>query len=203
MYSFLIYFFLSLCFFSPDLQAKEPVLPDFPKSAPSSEAFVPKNWQVLSMAEGDLNGDKLIDRAMVIQKKSKKSSSRLLVVIFQSKKDWSLALISSKVILDSNSGGKSGDPFSGINIRSGILQIEHQGGTGLLWKYIHRYQFRKDGFYMIGKSNQEIDLHSQKTLEVDTNLLTGKVTKRGTDMEGKSLPLKITTIKKEKLILLN
>jgi len=195
MKSILVFFFI----FSQTVLTQETSLQNFPEKSVSPEAWVPKNWKLIAFAEGDLNGDKVLDRAIVIQKQSKKNKQRKLIVLFQEKNFWTLAGTSSQVILSPSSGGRAGDPFSGISIKGGILFIEHQGGTNLLWKYVHKYQFRKNGFYLIGKVNQEIDVHSKKTLEVHTNLLTGEVIRKETSPEGMPLPIKVYKIKKEEL----
>ncbi len=195
MKSLLVFF---LIFFQPVL-TQETSLPEVPQKASLLEAWVPKNWKLITFAEGDLNGDKVSDKAIVIQKQAKKNTHRKLIILFQEKNFLTLAGISSQVILSPSSGGKSGDPFSGISIRGGILFVEHQGGTNLLWKYVHKYQFRKNGFYLIGKINQEIDVHSKRTLEVHTNLLTGEVIRKETSPKGIPLPVKVYKIKKEEL----
>jgi hypothetical protein len=190
-------FYFIIAFFAtcPSFLFSKEKLPHLPKRAANLETFVPIGWTKFTETEGDLNGDKIPDKVLIIEALKNNRSKRILVILFRSNKFWTLAGSSSEVILDSKEGGLTGDPFSGISIRNGILVIEHQGGTKLIWKYAHSYQHKKDGFYLIAKKHIEIDSHSKKTKEITTNYLTRKSIHKETDIDGKILPTKTKNLK--------
>src|SRR4051812_39437400 len=73
--------------------------PNLPKSAKSINDFVPKDWETVGKAQGDLNGDKIEDSALVIKANLSKflnkndglgshpfdTNPRILVILFKDK----------------------------------------------------------------------------------------------------------------------
>jgi len=70
----IISFFIFICCTSITLAAKIPA---------SLQKHVPKDWEIIAQANGDLNSDGQVDTALIIQSKNPKMLNRKLVVFFK------------------------------------------------------------------------------------------------------------------------
>jgi len=173
-----------------------PKTADYPAIAQSAKditSFVPANWTTLGKAEGDLNGDKLPDAAMVLKGNSKKfvtsnkalgvenydTNPRMLLIIFKdaksggytlAEKNYNFIPIPDQPIMD--------EPFQDISIKSGILQFDFTwftgiGGTTLNTSYKFRYQ--NNQFALIGADSCNSDRNAGNVSTHSFNFLTKKV----------------------------
>ena len=138
-----------------------------------------KEWIILQIAEGDLNKDGKDDLVFILKHKSEddnySSTPRVLVIYFkENSNSYKLFETNSKYILKKDEGGIMGDPFQSISINRNSILITHSGGSRVRWGYVHRFNFRNNGFYLIGNTETLYDsLNGDSTIK-DTNLLTGK-----------------------------
>lgn len=184
--------------------AQEIQIPKFPEKG-SKDKFIPKDWEILSELEGDLNKDNLNDIAMVLKHKDEENvdeSPRILIVCFQEKPNqYKRVVVTTKAILRKMEGGVHGDPFQGITWNRGSILIEHYGGSSLRWSFVHRFQYRDGNFVLIGETINTHNILTEEESSTDRNLLTGKTivttnskgkSKSQTKNEGKKLLKKLS-----------
>lgn len=138
--------------------AQKNILSSLPKQGNSIEAFIPKDYDTLATASGDLNKDGLIDMALVLANKNESLNDdkdnehpRLLIIIFKKENGYQLAATSYKSIMCMGCGGVFGDPFESLSIENNILTIRHYGGSAWRWGYTHQFKFQNHAFYLISR----------------------------------------------------
>ncbi|HEX3022062.1 MAG TPA: hypothetical protein VHP81_06705 [Lachnospiraceae bacterium] len=152
-------------------------------SGKSLNDFIPKDWKVIRKAEGDLNKDKLIDIAVVIEYTVEHKPNhdeewfgqpRILFIIFKQKNgSYKLSVQSSNIIMRSDEGGVFGDPFEGIKYSRGSIVISSYGGSSWRWGFTSRYRFQNNGWYIIGETELSEYIHTGESKTIDTNCITG------------------------------
>ncbi len=152
-------------------------------SGKSLNDFIPKDWKVICKAEGDLNKDKLIDIAVVIEYTVKHNSNndeewfgqpRILFIVFKQKNgSYKLSIQSSKIVMRSDEGGVFGDPFDGIKFSRGSIVVSSYGGSAWRWGFTSRYRFQNNGWYLIGETELSENIHTGESETIDTNCITG------------------------------
>lgn len=157
--------------------------------------FIPKDWKIISKAVGDLNNDKLIDIAVVIEYTIDHKTNddeewtgqpRILFVIFKNKDGtYKLSVQSANIIMRSDEGGVYGDPFEGIEYSRGSIVISSYGGSAWRWGFTDRYRFQNNGWYLIGKTELSEYTLTGESETIDTNCLTGKQIITTVDKNGK------------------
>ncbi len=99
-----------------------------------------------------------------------------------------------KLVFTANDGGVKGDPLEPISVSAkGSISISTWGGSSDVWSYTDVIQFRKDGFYMIGRSAGGYSSFDpeQSQMSTDTNLITGaQIRKKGIRTIKTRVPLK-------------
>lgn len=127
-------------------------------------AFIPKDYDTLQVAKGDLNRDGIADVVLAVYPIWEKNKDitkeididslpqRLLIVLFNTKKGYIQAALSQKAILCIECGGIFGDPFAGIEITKNVLFIQHYGGSAWRWSYTHKFRYQNKKFYLIGQT---------------------------------------------------
>ncbi len=171
--------------------------------------FIPKDWKLISKVKGDLNKDKRMDIAAVIEYTGEYSASdeeelsgkpRILFVIFKDKAGtYKLSVQSANLILRAGQGGVFGDPFAGMVISRGSIVVSLYGGSSWRWGYTYRFRYQNKGWYLIGETEETHNINTGETEIIDTNCLTGKQITTTSDISGKE---KVIThnIGKKKLI---
>lgn len=155
-------------------------IPKLPATGKSLENFIPKDWQLLKRADGDLNKDGLTDNVVVIEyAKSNPDSSdappRLLFVVFQQTEGFQLAIQADKAILKSDAGGVMGDPFQNLTYNNNSFLISFYGGSRERWGYDLRFRYQDNGWFLIGFTKSTLDSTTGKGETEDYNLLTGQM----------------------------
>lgn len=152
-------FIIIITCFAKYSSAQKNVLSTLPKQANTTKAFIPKDYDTLSIVQGDLNKDGLPDIAMVLAHQKEIAYEmegeppRLLVILFKNKNGYQLADASEQAIMCLHCGGVFGDPFQGISIQNNILTIQHYGGSAWRWSYNYDFRFQKNNFYLIWQSS--------------------------------------------------
>jgi hypothetical protein len=179
------------------------VLFQIPEKGKTIESFIPKGFDTIATARGDLNKDQVTDYAIVMGSLSEGKqdsgfeeldslSPRLLIVLIKDGDEWKLAAKSESAILCKSCGGVFGDPFAGIEIKSGILIVDHYGGSNWRWSYTHKFRYQKDDVYLIGQTTlsywdvaqcEKLNEFAGTEYE-DVNFLTGQYQKKKVSAEG-------------------
>lgn len=114
-------------------------LPTINKTGKKPEHFIPKGWEIIGQAKGDVNKDGLDDFVLVIKDieedmNDDKEYPRLLLVLFSTKeKSFVLYISTANAVLCKKCGGVSGDPFQSLAIKNGEISVEHYGGSAERW----------------------------------------------------------------------
>lgn len=158
------------------------------------DALIPGNWHVLdhpnAKAEGDLNGDGLLDVALVIEKNVEDDTvapRSLLIAFGNNDQTYTLSIIAENVILDVQSGGVWGDPFESISIDEGILNVHDYGGSNWRWYNRYQFQFLDQGWVLIGATFGSYftgDTLPEDADEEIYNFLTGTFITKKKDAQG-------------------
>src|SRR5690606_17400247 len=93
-----------------------------------------KGYNVETTVSGDLNKDGINDLVVVYQHKpvtydDYENLERLLVIYKKSNGSWVKWSESKTALLGTQEGGSKGDPLTGVEIKNGILIIDHYGGS--------------------------------------------------------------------------
>lgn len=103
---------------------------------------------------GDLTNDKVDERVVVTElaKEGEYGKIRLLQIFTKKNNKWIELANSKSAILESESGGFSGDPFisKSLKITNGILEISHDGGSSWKWFITHKFRYQNNKFELIG-----------------------------------------------------
>lgn len=112
--------------------------------------YIPKGFDALEIAKGDLNRDAYADVILVLKKKGEEKTSDvidhpekrpLLILLGQADKSYKLAARSDNSVYCVDCGGMMGDPFTGITIKNGYFSVEHYGGSGQRWTRIVTFKY--------------------------------------------------------------
>ncbi|HTN18117.1 MAG TPA: hypothetical protein VL092_10575 [Chitinophagaceae bacterium] len=137
--------------------AQDNILEKIPSKGKTVKDFIPNGYQIPQngLKEGDLNKDGAADIAIALFSKEEEKSvddPRLLLVLLKAPDGYILAGKSDKTILCQGCGGVMGDPYAGITIKNGILQINHYGGSAWKWTIEEKFRYQKSAFYLIGST---------------------------------------------------
>ncbi|RXK61495.1 hypothetical protein ESA94_00300 [Lacibacter luteus] len=151
----IIAFFLSLYFSS----SAQEVLLNIPVTGKTIASFIPKGYDTIEVARGDLNKDGIADVVMALKNNGEDSfemdeePKRLLLILFQQKAGYKLAGKSENALMCRACGGMYGDPYNGIIINKGILSVTHYGGSNWRWFDIQKFRYQQNGFFLIGSTS--------------------------------------------------
>lgn len=200
MNKLLIILFLLLNFVAVSAQDEDFKVPDesdyppLPEQGKSCEDFVPKSWQVITKATGDLNKDNAPDCVLVIKGVNAKflnkneglgakiydTNPRMLVILFKNteKNLYRLARRSNSFIVAPDSPTMS-EPFQEATIKNGVLQLSFEqwssAGSWATAQTSYKFRFQNGDFVLIGADKTE---SARNTGEMETrsyNFLTKKV----------------------------
>ncbi|HKY63994.1 MAG TPA: hypothetical protein VJR29_11285 [bacterium] len=165
--------------------------PKPPESGARLQDFVPKGWAVLMQAEGDLNRDGKPDAALILKNPAEDSMQeewpRPLVLLLQNPEGggYRLSAASEQAVLCRTCGGIFGDPLAELQIKNGVVIIDHYGGSRFRWGYTHRWRRQDGDWILIGETKISHDTAGPEAKEDDFNWLTGDRIVKVTDADGK------------------
>jgi hypothetical protein len=168
------------------------------------DEFVPKHWKILQKVTGDLNSDNYDDAALVIQEVNPKNvlindglgidtldtNPRMLLILFKDTvlNQFKLQEISKTFILNHYSPTMD-DPFYGINISKGILEIGfrfwYSAGSWYMTFLDYKLRFQKNDFFLIGAEFEETHRGTMERTKRSFNFLTKKMSETKSEFEDK------------------
>jgi len=166
--------------------------PNLPKSGKSINDFVPKDWATVGKAQGDLNGDKLEDCALVIKANLSKflnkhdglgsnpfdTNPRILVILFKDKDGYTIAKQSNTFIVAPDSPTMS-EPFQEVKIKNGVLELSFElfssAGSWSTTLSSYRFKFLNGEFVLIGADKTDSMRNSGEMESRSYNFLTSKL----------------------------
>ena len=166
--------------------------PKLPKSGKSINDFVPKDWETVGKAQGDLNGDKLEDCALVIKANLSKflnkhdglgsnpfdTNPRILVILFKDKDGYKIAKQSNTFIVAPDSPTQL-EPFQEVRIKNGILELSFElfssAGSWSMTSSSYRFKFLNGEFVLIGADKTDSMRNSGEMTSRSYNFLTSRL----------------------------
>jgi hypothetical protein len=177
---------------SPGDQPMPPVsYPTIPREALTQAALVPQGWLVEAKDEGDLNGDKLPDVALVLHMDDPRnlvasdysdvkynSNPRMLVVAFGNRGGgYRLALADHKLIPRVENQNQD-EPFDEVKIADGTLRVKMhlflEAGGWRMGGSAYTFRWQDGAFRLIGFDRDSVVKSTGDTEEVSINYLTGR-----------------------------
>lgn len=166
--------------------------PALPKTAARPADFIPSGWKIMGEAEGDLNGDKRKDFALVIRATQPKfitthdglgespfdTNPRILAVLFWENDGYKLALQSNSFIAMADFPTMS-EPFQTVKIENGVLRLDFElflsaGGWGMS-NQNYKFRFQNGKFVLIGADKTDTQRNSGEMESRSFNFVTRKV----------------------------
>lgn len=158
------------------------------------EDFVPENWKLIATASGDLNKDKVRDGALVVQEMDPKkvvindgigidtldTNPRILIIVFRDSAAGVFRLKDvSRTFILNHFASNMDDPFDGIMISDGILQIGfhfwYSAGSWYQTTLEYKFRFQKNEFYLIGAEFNETHRATMESVQRSFNFSTKKM----------------------------
>ncbi len=159
--------------------------------------FVPRKWKIIAKSEGDLNKDKMIDIAFVIEntaieniilneglgKDTLNVNPRFLLVLFKTDSKYVLKSINKKFIPSQDDAESPclEDPFmenGGIEIKNGVLYIDlHYWlscGSWYVTDRKYKFRFQDNSFVLIGYDSTSFHRSSGESESESINFLSKK-----------------------------
>ncbi|HMK03168.1 MAG TPA: hypothetical protein VK489_03215 [Ferruginibacter sp.] len=153
--------------------------------------FVPAGWVIHATAAGDLNSDKLNDIVLVLQYKDSISfvkaddpqdtvttQPRMLAIIFKDTVKYYVLAEQSNAFIPNHDNPVMSDPFTGIRIDKGSLQIDinsfYSIGSWTISNRSYKFQYRDKQFVLTGAEHYAIHRASLDYEIYSYNFLTKK-----------------------------
>jgi hypothetical protein len=150
---------LYLVVYSGMVNAQQSVLSKIPPAGKTIQAFIPKGYDTIATTTGDLNKDGREDIVLCMRYNGEDSfdideePQRLLIILFKQNEVYKVGGKSAEVLMCRHCGGMYGDPYSGVQINNGILQVHHYGGSAWRWVEHRKFRFQNGGFYLTGSTS--------------------------------------------------
>ena len=193
--------------------------PSIKLSAKDINDFIPPGWKILDSATGDLNKDRHIDAAIVLQFKDSVSlvkaeddtvvtQPRMLIILLKdpSGNNYTLAEQNNTFILNHDQQNMD-DPYVGMSIEKGILTIDFNlfmsAGGWSTSSASHKFRYQQGEFVLIGfdvitshRASLEYKAYSYNFLAKKRSLTIGndETSKKKTTWKALRMP-KLKTLK--------
>jgi hypothetical protein len=183
--------------------------PILPKKSKNINDFVPKHWEIIARADGDLDGDKNPDCVLITQANYARflnknegfggnvldTNPRMLIILFKSDNgQYKIAKQSNTFIVIPDSPIMT-EPFTSVKIRNDVLELGfelwYSAGTWWAAEYSYKFKFSNREFQLIGVDKTELWRNTGKKETRSYNFLTGKmnVTTGDIEVEKRSKPI--------------
>lgn len=165
------------------------VIPQLNLEGHNIESFIPDDWKLIAQTEGDLNKDKLVDIAGVIEycgleNIREQKYSRILFVAFQDEMQiYHLSIQTEKAIKGPSNDETLEDPLAGISTDDGSLILQLYGVSRQY--YIYRFQYLNDGWYLTRTTISRFNNFTGAQEERDFDFLKKKSILTVTDQKNK------------------
>ncbi|MBE7170584.1 MAG: hypothetical protein INR73_08335 [Williamsia sp.] len=146
-------------------------------------AFVLPNYSVLDTATGDLNGDSLPDKLLLLKKKGEDTSSDvtehpekrpLMILTGQADGTYKLAARNDNAVLCVDCGGVMGDPYMRLVIKGGYFSVEMAGGSSWRWTRTVTFRYAPSEHNWLLYKDGHGSFHASEPDKVETRLYTAK-----------------------------
>jgi hypothetical protein len=143
-------------------------------------AFIPAGYTVEESVEGDLNGDALVDRVLVLLHDEREEGDRMraLVVLLREKDGWFAAGTNGTLVACFQClGMKGGDATPDIVIEKRVISITQFGGSRYYYGSTHRFRWSAEArrFKLIGLDSSAGDAILGSFTEESANYLTREI----------------------------
>ena len=149
------------------------------------KAFIPEGYDAINTSSGDANLDGLMDRILVLRKKTEATTSDypekpekrpFLLLLGMPDHSYKLAARNDNAVDCIDCGGLFGDPFTGTTIKNGYFSIELGIAGGQHWEKVITFKYDKvkgdwylyKDHYISYKNNDSPDTDAE-ALIVDTD----------------------------------
>ncbi|TYB78955.1 hypothetical protein [Bizionia myxarmorum] len=148
----------------------------FNVNAYGQEASHVNQNNIIEEKMGDLDNDGIDEKVIISETNSLTDfgNVREIRILKNEEGKWVEWVKTQNAILKSEEGGMMGDPFQGIEILDGVLNISFFGGSSWKWSYTDKYRFQNNQFELIGYTSTYFKL-CEHWSSVDFNLITGKL----------------------------
>ncbi len=113
--------------------------------------FVRNGYEVLDWATEDLNGDKRKDYVLILRKQGEDTAGvesdiweihrPFLLITREKENKLKLVVENNSIIMCRYCGGVLGDPYNGITLKTGEIQLNFFGGSGFRWSVTLFFRF--------------------------------------------------------------
>ena len=147
-----------------------------PKKLPAFEVEFPDEYKVLTQASGDLTGDLIDEKVMVLNtgQIGDMGEERVLLVFKVENEEWKMIHRASGPIMPSEHGGVMGDPLQSVSVENGAIVIKHYGGSRTKWDYTHQFKYHGGKWELVKAILVDEDTCIERE-KFDYNLLSGRV----------------------------
>jgi hypothetical protein len=156
---------------------EQPTVPDAVMKA------IPKGYELLNSASGDLNLDPYPDLLLVLRQANEAETSDaalhpgkrpLLIFTGGPGHTYRLAARNDNAVYCVDCGGMMGDPFTDIVIKHGYFSIEHYGGSAWRWTRIITFKYAPaEENWLLYKDGNE-SFHASEPDKITTKTYTVK-----------------------------
>jgi hypothetical protein len=174
---------------------KTPTTSDFPtliKDAKDVRSFIPKNWNVVARADGDLNSDRLPDTVLIVRGSLQKflwkdqylsdyfdTNPRILMIIFQTRAKTFRLVESSNTFIIPPDNPSMEEPFKSVRIKKGVLNFSftewYSSGTWYTADRTYRFKLLGGQFKLIGADKSESMRNSGEVETRSYNFITDRL----------------------------
>lgn len=142
--------------------------------------FVEKGSEALAFEAADLNGDKLQDYVLILEKKAMNSDQSpieegqrpLLIILRKADNSLWLAKRNDKIVFCSACGGVWGDPFESLTAGPKTFTVKHYGGSNERWTNSFKFNYsRIDNTWQLVKV-EESTFHTSKPAKPKVTIYT-------------------------------